>query len=318
MDRKAWRTKEGTELARQVFGRLVTGQSLDDLLLDDHGGRRDLRGFTMPARAARAAMAEDGSIPAEQVKRPEVSGTAFRDLDLSEATFDGLRFFDTRLDNCVFDGANFRDLKLWRTKVQDCSFRGARLVDAVLGALEDGETNAYTRVDFSNADLGRTACEYADFTDVDFSDAKLADIDFGSSTFTRCKFSGRLDRLIFWELPPNSERQTRNAMEDVDFSQAELHWVEFRGLRLDRVRLPANDQHIVVGNYRCVLERAVSRLTGNSPYAATFGHELHWAHPEREVGIWHRNQLGETEEEREAISTLLRQLAHDCAGDAEV
>lgn len=317
MDRRTWRTKGGAELARQVFARLVTGRGLEDLSLDEHDGRLDLRGFTMPSRAARAAMAEDGVIPADQVKRPEATSTTLHGLDLTGATFDVLRFFDVRLNDCVFDDADFRDLKLWRTKVQDCSFRRAKLVGAVLGSLEDGETNTYTRVDFSGADFTRTACEYADFTDVDFSDAKLVDIDFGATTFTRCKFSGRLDRLVFWSLPPNSERQTHNTMEDVDFSEAELRWVEFRGLRLDWVRLPSDDQHIVVGHYRCVLERMIDRLTGSSPQAGTFSHDLYWAHPEREIGVWHREELGKTEEEREATSALLRQFAEDCARDAE-
>ncbi|MFD1048610.1 pentapeptide repeat-containing protein, partial [Kibdelosporangium lantanae] len=262
--------------------------------LAEHHGRRDLRGFVMPNRKTRESMAGSGVIPADQVRRPEIAGYTLDGLDFTDADFDVIRFYDSELRNCVFDGIRFRDLKLWRTRVHDCSFREAKLVDAVLGALEDGVPNSYTGVDLTAADLRRAVFEYADFVDVDFSDTNLIDIDFGSATFSRCTFSGRLDQLVFWELPPDSERSVRNQMDDVDFSRAELHGVEFRGLRLDRVTLPMDDNHVVVHHYDRVLKRAIDELTGSSPYAAGFEHELRWAHPLREVGIWHRDDLDET------------------------
>jgi uncharacterized protein YjbI with pentapeptide repeats len=317
VDRGAWRTDAGVRLAQEVFGRLVTGRTLDDLSLDEHDGRRDHRGFVMPTRETRNAMAGSGAISAEQASRPEVSGHILDGLDFTDADFDGIRFFDSELRDCVFNGARFRDLKLWRTRVRGCSFRKAKLVDAVLGSLDDGVANSYTGVDFTAADLRRAIFDYADFVDVDLSDTKLVDIDFGSATFTRCTFGGRLEKLVFWELPPDSERSARNHMEDVDFSHAELHWIEFRGIQLDRVTLPAGGNHVVVNHYHCVLKHAIDQLAGTSTYAATFDHELHWAHPRRKVGIWHRDDLGVTAEERETISTLLTRIDHDCTEDAQ-
>jgi uncharacterized protein YjbI with pentapeptide repeats len=311
--RKAWRTDQGVQRAPQVFSRLVTGRPLDDLSLGANEGRLDLRGFTLPSRDARATMAAAGMIPAEQVDLPEVAGVALDGLDFTGADFGELCFYDADLRDCLFDKAIFRDLKLWRTHVRNCSFRAAKLAHAGLGPLDDGVANEYASVDFGAADLRRISCRHGTFVDVDFSDAKLLDIDFDASTFTRCTFAGRLARIIFWEQPPNSERPVRNDMEDVDFSQAELHWVEFRGLRLDRVTLPSGNGHVVVKNYRRVLERAIERLAGVSPYAAVFGQEVYWAHPLREIGIWHRDELGKTDKERAAISERLLQLDRECS-----
>jgi uncharacterized protein YjbI with pentapeptide repeats len=108
--RKVWRTDAGAQLAQQLFSRLVTEHALDDLALDKHDGRLDLRGFPMPNREVRAMMANNGSIPAEEIRRPEVSSHRLNSLDFTDAHFDGIRFFDADLSNCVCDGARFRDL----------------------------------------------------------------------------------------------------------------------------------------------------------------------------------------------------------------
>jgi uncharacterized protein YjbI with pentapeptide repeats len=316
VDRKAWQSDEGRQLAQEVFIRLVTGRPLDGLSLDEQDSRLDLRGFAIPERQVRQALVDRGAIPAEQVRRPEITDGTLDSLDFTGSTFDSLRLFGTTIRNCVFDEARFKDLRAWRTRVHDCSFRHAKLPGAVLGTLEDGMVNNYVDVDFSSADLQRISCQYASFTNVDFSNAKLVDINFRASTFTRCVFAGRVDRVIFWDRPPTSELPVRNDMEDVDLSKAELLWVEFRGLRLDRVKLPTENGHVVVKHYRCVLKRAIERFAGVNSFAAVCDHELHWAHPEREVGIWHREELGKTDEERDEILIALRQFERECTEDS--
>ena len=44
--------------------------------------------------------------------------------------------------------------------------------------------------------------------------------------------------VIFHDLPWDHEHLEPNEMEDVDFRDAELYWVEFRNLALHRVRWP--------------------------------------------------------------------------------
>lgn len=314
MDKKSWKTVEGERLAQAVYSRLATGRGLDDLSLDEHDGRLDLRGFPMPDEQARQAMADKDMISPDQVEMPPIKDFVFADLDFGAADFGELYLFDGEMRNCVFDKARFRDLRLWNTKIQGCSFRAARLPDAVLGALKNGVPNEYVGVDFSGADLRRLSCRYGRFTDIDFSNAKLVDIDFYGSTFTRCVFAGMLDKVIFWDRPPNGELADENDMEDVDFSRAELRWVEFRGLGLDRVTPPVADANIVLQHYQCVLERAIDRLAGASHYAAVFNHQRRWSHSQRDTGIWHRDELGQTEQEQEVMIALLRQIERECAG----
>jgi hypothetical protein len=50
-------------------------------------------------------------------------------------------------------------------------------------------------------------------------------------------------------------------MIDIDFSRATLRDVEFRGLTLDRVRLPDDADHIILRDFPGVLDRLISALT---------------------------------------------------------
>ena len=110
-----------------------------------------------------------------------------------------------------------------------------------------------------------------------------------------------------------------NPMEDVDFSDAELHWVEFRRLDLDSVKFPKSNNHLIVHRYRCVLERAVRELKADSRWGkglfATMEHRLKWAGPRQEVGEFNRPDFLEMggEAEAEQAFTLLRRLEQECA-----
>ncbi|MFI6285363.1 pentapeptide repeat-containing protein [Streptomyces sp. NPDC051018] len=314
--RETWRPAEGGRLAREVFARLLSGRPLTGLALDEHRGRLDLRGFPAPGQTVRAEMADAGEIPAAFVDLPEIAGRTLEGLDFTGADLADAVFFDSVLADCVFDRARFSDPRVWSTEIRDCSFRDAPLADLVLAA-DHGVPTVCTRVDFSGADLRRMVSRETTFTDVDFSGARMSDIDFHASAFIRCTFAGPLRRIIFWDRPPGAPGDSVNPMEDIDFTGAELRWVEFRGLRLDRVALPPDGAHVVVGDYRRVLERAIERLSVVSPHAAAFGHQLHWAHPQRTTGIWFREDLGDTEEEREAIVTVLREAEKECGGEQE-
>ena len=57
-------------------------------------------------------------------------------------------------------------------------------------------------------------------------------------------------------------------MEDVDFGDAELYYVEFRGLAMDRVTWPRTDANPVFAAFPCVLERMVSALADDPRPAA--------------------------------------------------
>ncbi|SDZ21444.1 Uncharacterized protein YjbI, contains pentapeptide repeats [Micromonospora pattaloongensis] len=312
MDKKFWKTAEGVELARSVFARLLSGQSLDRLSFDEHEGRLDLRNISVPSPTTLQEMARRGEIPEARAKKPRLQNVSLEGIDFSGADLRGIRLFEVTIRECRFDEVQFDDLRVWKSTVRNSSFRGAKLAGTYLGAWHENKGNEYTGADFQGADLTQISCPAASFQDVNFSGAKIIDVDFGASSFVRCTFAGELRRVIFWDRPPTSEKASPNPMTDIDFSRAELHDVEFRGLRLDRVTLPRGDGHVIVRNYRCVLERGIERLKGNNALGAVLVHELHWSHPLRTDGVWHRDELGENDEERDAMSNLLNEIDAEC------
>src|SRR5439155_22335378 len=99
-----------------------------------------------------------------------------------------------------------------------------------------------------------------------FRDAKLVKIDFATSTFVDCQFEGEIREVLFWRSDlftrPGFPKNTfpPNEMVNVDFSRAKLRWVEFRGLKLDRVRLPSDREHLVIRDFATVLDRLMDAL----------------------------------------------------------
>jgi hypothetical protein len=190
--------------------------------------------------------------------------------------------------------------------------------DAVLGAWYQGHGDVYRNVSFVRADLRSIVCDSATFVDCDFSFARIANVDFGSSGFIRCRFAGELRDVIFWDRGFETGKPDPNPMEDVDFSKATLRFVEFRRLNLDRVVLPSSPDHIIVRGYRCVLEHAMRELDQDPSEEArglsgALEVELKWIPPARDVGVFHRDDLAEyTGGHREFAVSLLQRLERRC------
>jgi hypothetical protein len=188
----------------------------------------------------------------------------------------------------------------------------------VLGAWYEGRGDVYRRVNFSRANMRSIVCPAATFVDCDFGEAQLAKVDFQSSSFIRCRFAGLLREVMFYDHGFKTGKPDPNPMEDVDFSDAELRMVEFRGLNLDRVKLPTSSDHLIVHHYRCVLERALRELRGDARWSGLrvdMEHRLMWAGPRQEAGEFNRRDLVEMGDKAEAefAVKLLRRLEGECA-----
>ena len=66
-----------------------------------------------------------------------------------------------------------------------------------------------------------------------FEGTRLDGVDFQSSSFIRCRFAGELREVIFWDRGFETGKPDANPMDEVDFRDATLPWVEFRHLNLD-------------------------------------------------------------------------------------
>jgi uncharacterized protein YjbI with pentapeptide repeats len=284
-----WRTDDGKALSEEVVARLLVGRPLGDLGLGEHDGRVDLRGLPMPQPQRLRRYEKHGWFIEELSDRLLFKGVRLVGLDFSGSLLDSIRCWDSRIEDCRFDGARCQHLGLLRTEVADCSFAGADFRQAALGAWSDGG-NVYRRVSFAQADFRVGSCPAAAFIDCDFSHARLEKVDFQSSSFVRCRFAGDLREVMFYDHGFKTGKPDPNPMEDVDFSGAVLHDVEFRRLNLDKVTFPESG-HLVVRGYRCVLERALAELSGDPAREArllkvSLQHRLQWAGPEQQVGVF--------------------------------
>ena len=240
------------DLTEEIWHRLLRDRRLDDLPLARHEGRLDLRRLRPPQRA----------VPIE------IRATHWRDLDLSGAVLEELRVFRTNFVNCRFDECRLPGPRAWSSSFVDCTFIGANLRECMLGGVDKGRRTAYQRVDFSKADMRSTIYEAAAFEGCAFRSTKLAGTDFQSSTFKDCVFEGEIRNVLFYRHGFKGERFPPNEMINVDFRRARLHDVAFRGLAMDQVMFPEDDDHVVIDDYPAVLERIVAILLGQGDQTA--------------------------------------------------
>ena len=69
-----------------------------------------------------------------------------------------------------------------------------------------------------------------------------------------------LDDVLFYRHAFKGERYPPNEMVNVDFSRARFRHVGFRGLALDRVRLPNDDEHLVLKDFAVTLDQMLVAL----------------------------------------------------------
>jgi uncharacterized protein YjbI with pentapeptide repeats len=248
-----------------------------------------------------------------------------RDLDLTGSSLRSVHFTESEVNNCRFDGCDLQGLRLCATTIRESSFRGANLRDTALGAATvegpyGGRRNKFIGIDFTEADLRGSVYVAAAFDRCIFRNAKLANIEFGTSTFVDCQFEGELREVIFWRsdlfargFPEDAF--PANEMLNIDFSHAKLRWVEFRGLTLEGVRLPDDREHLVVKDFATVLDEMIRSLgqeqEGDSTakvLVAVFQVARKWA-PDKARGVLNTQDLAEAGEGAvERVLGLLHQL----------
>jgi uncharacterized protein YjbI with pentapeptide repeats len=268
--RAFWKTVDGQRLAVEVFTRLASDVSLSDLKLGEHEGRLDLRGFVLPQPAVvrERSIRLPGSGRRARLetfdRQTRLAGVSLDNLDLSGALLKGLIVSDASIRNCRFDQADCTELTAIGSLFEDCFFRGADLTESMMNSRK--LSGIYRRADFAGARLIRSYAGSATFEDCDFGDATLKRAEFGGSQFVRCRFAGLLWDVIFWD----HDRVARvdavvpNAFKDVDFSEADLQFVAFRGVMVDEIRFPSTIW--TVREYRCVAVAVLGQIaSGESP-----------------------------------------------------
>jgi uncharacterized protein YjbI with pentapeptide repeats len=318
---------ERSRLAREVWERLGRGQSLDPLDLGTRNGLVDLRGLAAPSAVPTGRVfGLSGVEVAEARGVPWLKDVRLEGIDFSEAGLAGLRLERCWVVGCRFDDALAENWAMWGTRFVDCTFRRARMRGSQLGAMakrrpldlfrKDIDT-AWRKVDFSEADL-RACHAGAHFEDCDFSNAKLEKFDFGDSSLHRCRFAGDLEEVEFAAAGWRDGADPVETLWDVDFRAARLRWVAFRRLNLDHVQLPDGDDHLILGRFPCVLERALELLRDATEPASLALRGLlewdkEWLGPCQEVGVIHLSML----ENPAAAVPFLRAIEAECLASNE-
>lgn len=232
-----WKSAEGRRLAEEA-SRFLVGVTRDvPEGIGTHDGRRDLRGLMLSAPKVVGSVAA-GNITGEAMSHiPEVRGTRWHALDLSQSRLSGLRFFGSEIADCRFDDAMCRDWRLWNSEVKDCSFAGVDLRDAALGTWHDGRTNAWRNVVFDGADLRGALALGCLIERCSLAEARLKGAEFQQATIRHCRFAGALQDVLF-DGREIAGRPKPGVFVNVDFSAATFADVEFRGCHFDDVKLP--------------------------------------------------------------------------------
>jgi uncharacterized protein YjbI with pentapeptide repeats len=287
---------------RNLWHALLGGKSVDDSIEAELKGHRlDLSGLVVPQAEVLERYAVTPLTTVERVSRVvKAAGLILEHIDLSQARLNNVNFLDCSISDCVFDGASLRSCSFWNCIISKCSFRKTDLRDAVLGPTKDAQRNRFDQVDFSLADLRNTIYISADFRSCTFRHAKLTKVEFDGSSFTKGIFEGGLEEVTFARESTNTlgKHLPPNDMANVDFSSAQLFWVTFRGLNLDKVKFPEDKEHIILEDYPRELDRLlkflVNRSDSDSKALATYiRHQRKWTGPKQKRGVLNKKEIVE-------------------------
>src|ERR1017187_7593352 len=244
----------------EAWSRLRQGESLTGLSLAMIGGPIDLRGLSLrkpvPVHIQQFGHFNVGKLLAtEDFRQVKLIG-----LDFTGSQLPSIRFYGAEIRNCLFDDCKMADLRMWSTVVADSSFRCANLRGASLGGIDNGKRNRFLGADFSGADMRETGYKSASFEGCLFRRTRLEKTNFQGTNFADCRFEGEVRDVIFNRLAYKGEEFPPNEMVSVDFSRAQLRYVDFRGLTMDRVLLPQDKEHVVLKNYAYAMDKILGVL----------------------------------------------------------
>jgi uncharacterized protein YjbI with pentapeptide repeats len=244
-------------LKLEAWERLIRRGTLDGLPLGTKGGRIDLRGLTLP-ESVETGKKTFGRYIVKEIKSSAVCRQAkWESLDFTGSNLKSVRIFDSSIRNCLFDDCQMQDFRIWSSVIADSSFKGAKLLGAALGGVDNGKRNRFAGIDFSSADMRETAYKSASFERCIFGHTRLEKTNFQGTSFVDCRFEGEVRDVLFNRFAFQGEEFPPNEMVNVDFRRASLRFVDFRGLTLDRVHFPEDKEHIVIRNCAAALDKVL-------------------------------------------------------------
>ncbi len=171
------------------------------------------------------------------VRSGRIEKALFEDVLFGSANLSSTAFYGSRICNCRFVDANLRSTLL--------GYEGSRFSECL-----------FERVSFQMARGIRSEWDDCVFVDCDFDG-----FDFGAASFVNCTFKGEVRGAWFrggFALESDQKKfgkPRKNAMEGVDFSNAELRDVTFSNCcPLEKVKLPVDGDHLFLGSWPSSLD----------------------------------------------------------------
>jgi uncharacterized protein YjbI with pentapeptide repeats len=242
------------------------------------------------------------------------------DLDLTGAHLPSVILVRCVVRNCVFDRANLDGIYSNGTAFLDCTFERASLREALIGGPDGRRRTTFDRCTFHRTKMRNANPSSAVYSDCDFVLSDLKGVEFRDATLHRCRFEGKLEDVMFCRRRPTlglfGHEET---LIDVDFTKASFRWVSFEGLNLDRVSLPAGDDHIVFAHPKCVLQRVLADLRlvpepdgDERAFAAVLDHMVRRSGPAQSQGVFALRDLAESEPRRQEFVSMIREAERAC------
>jgi uncharacterized protein YjbI with pentapeptide repeats len=255
---------------------------LDRASLGLHEGRVDMRAFdTPPARPPGVRSTKRGGI-INFLKRSgrsrwiTLQNARLESIDFTHARLPGLTFHGVTFVDCLFDRADLDNTNFGACRLERCSFARAELSVVSLGHIGNplGRRplpSQFIDCRFDNATLGFTFSWGSEFTRCDFSRTRFRDTHWYGSRFVDCTFVGEIKGSEFRSSDESVRVPRRPDMLDgVDLSRTSLVECDFYGLNFDRTVFPNDNNHLVVQNFPCFLERAIGLLADHKTTAGEY------------------------------------------------
>jgi hypothetical protein len=104
--------------------------------------------------------------------------------------------------------------------------------------------------------------------------------------------------VLFYSRGFNRDSFPANEMKNVDLSQACLRWAEFRGLDLESVVFPTDEEHIVAEPYIEIIDHVIQMVQSRGDDVArrvfaVFANLRKWAGPRQRRGVFNTKDLRE-------------------------
>lgn len=244
--RRRWFDADGLELAREARAWL-TGRAPRPRGLHEVEGRTDLRGIPLTSVPTTVGDPHGPSVR-----------TTWEALDLRGSSLHGLRFYGGRIADCRFEQASLSQAVVVGTEVVDCTFHRADLrTRALTPGPWHGLRTIWRRVTFDRANLRGTQVTASVFDRCSFENTSnqlfLVDCEFHD-----CLVRGTCQTLV---IDGRGHRYPVDpAAFSMDFSDTVLTEFHIEGYRLNHLRLPDQDDLVLVKHYPSVLRAAAGWL----------------------------------------------------------